>query len=234
MDHARFRSMIIEDLLPAIETKWPAGELSDPSFKIIIQQDGAGAHPSSWNDEVIQAAVRDKEASGTFTPGKIQFMKQPPNSPDTNICDLGLFNAIQSAYYLTAPKNEMEIITMVKKTFDEYPHPKIDRLFVTLQSVNNTIIEHYGDNFFKIPHMNKDKMERDGTLPKQLPLSPDAIHIMNTFNSGGEDPPTDSDVDFDEDDMDEISDILRGVENGEFTTGVIWAKIELLPVCVAR
>jgi hypothetical protein len=121
---------------------------------------------------------------------------------------LGLFNAVQSAYYLNAPKNAIELIEMVQKTFDEYPHNKLNRLFVTLQSVYNSIIEHYGDNFYKIPHMNKDKMEKEGTLPRELPLSPLAIHIMQEFNSG--DPQTDSEVEFDENEQDEVLDILRG------------------------
>ena len=218
MDHERFRMMIIDDLIPAIQALWPAGEWGDPNFTITVQQDGAGAHPSSWKDHVIQSTLRELEANGNFTPGKIQFEKQPPNSPDTNICDLGLFNAVQSSYYLTAPKNEMEIITMVQQTYADYPYTKINRLFVTLMSVYNSIIEHYGGNFFKVAHLNKDKMEREGTLPKQLPLSDEAIHIIEQFHS--EEPLTDSDVELDELDNDEILDDLLGVES-EAPTGAI-------------
>jgi hypothetical protein len=80
---------------------WPAGEWNDPNYKIIIQQDGAGAHPKSWSDPVIiKSTLRELEDNGTFQPGKISFKSQPPNSPNTNICDLGLFNAVQSAALL--------------------------------------------------------------------------------------------------------------------------------------
>jgi hypothetical protein len=210
MDFAVFRMMIIDDLIPAIQALWPAGEWNDNSFKIIVQQDGAGSHPKTWNDSVIQATLRELEQNGNFTPGKITFEAQPPNSPDTNICDLGLFNAVQSAYYLTAPKNHIEIINMVTKAYNEYPRSKINRLFVTLMSIYNSIIEHYGDNFFKIPHLNKDKMEREGTLPRELPLTPEAIHILEAYNSG--EPLTDSDVEIDDDEADEILDTLRGTD----------------------
>jgi hypothetical protein len=213
MDHDRFRMMIIDDLIPSIQALWPSGEWQDPNFKIIVQQDGAGAHPQSWKDTVIQSTLRELEQNGNFTPGKISFEAQPPNSPDTNICDLGLFNAVQSAYYLNAPKNHIEIIDMVVRTYNEYPHSKIDRLFVTLMSIYNSIIEHYGDNFFKIPHMNKDKMEKEGTLPRELPMSEDAVRILEMYNSG--EPLTDSDVDIDDDEEDEILATLRGVDNND-------------------
>jgi hypothetical protein len=209
MDHDRFRMMIIDDLIPAIQALWPVGEFCDPNFKIIIQQDSAGAHPSSWTDPVIQSTIKELENNGNFTPGKITFQAQPPNSPDTNICDLGLFNAIQSSYYLTAPKNHIEIIDMVVRTYDEYPHTKINRLFVTLMSVYNSIIEHYGDNFYKIPHLNKDKMERDGTLPRELLMTENAIRILEMYDSN--DPQTDSECEMSDDERDEVLDTLRGV-----------------------
>jgi hypothetical protein len=208
MDHERFRMMIIDDLIPAIQALWPIGEWHDPNFKIIVQQDGAGAHPKSWKDDIIQGTLKELEQNGNFTKGKITFEAQPPNSPDTNICDLGLFNAIQSAYYLNAPKNHIEIINLVQKTYNEYPRSKIDRIFVTLMSVYNSIIEHYGDNFYKIAHINKDKMEKEGNLPRELQLSENAIRILDTYNT--EEPLTDSDVEVDDEEADEILDSIRG------------------------
>jgi hypothetical protein len=218
MDYATFRMMIIDDLIPAIQAKWPSGEWSDPNFKIFIQQDNAGAHPST-DDASIQATIKELEAIGNFTPGKISFEAQPPNSPDSNICDLGLFNAVQSAYYMSAPRNDMEIITMVTQAFDEFPVNKVNRIFVTLMSIYNSIIEHYGDNFFKIPHMNKDKMEREGTLPRELPLSAEAIRIVQNFHNGnqGDDDAllTDSDVEWDEADFRSVFRQARRSDHGD-------------------
>jgi hypothetical protein len=221
MNFARYRMMMIDDLLPAIQALWPSGEWADPSFKICIQQDGAGAHPKSWTDPVIQSTLRELEANGNFSPGKISFEPQPPNSPDTNICDLGLFNAVQAAYYMTCPKNSMEIIEMVQKTWLEYPHQKINRLFVTLQSIYNMIIETHGSNQFKIPHMNKEQMEREGTLPRELPLSDEAINIVREYNNSnnGIDPLTDSDVDLSDDEADDLLATLRGRPNNNDLDG---------------
>jgi hypothetical protein len=216
MGFGRFRMMIIDDLLPAIQALWPAGEWGDPNFKITVQQDGAGAHPQSWKDPVIQSTLTELAANGNFTPGKIRFEAQPPNSPDTNICDLGLFNAIQASYYNSCPKNAMEIIEMVQKTWLEYPHEKINRLFVTLQSVYNSIIEEFGGNDYKLTHMNKDRMEREGTLPRELPLTEEAIRIVQQYNNSrnGIDPLTDSDCDsMSDDERDEVLATLRGRAN---------------------
>jgi hypothetical protein len=73
---------------------------------------------------------------------KVSFYTQPPNSLDLNILDLGLFSALQAAYYDKAPKNPVELITMVHETYWEYPYLKINRMFVTLvQTVFDEVIK---------------------------------------------------------------------------------------------
>jgi len=67
---------------------------------------------------------------------------------------------------------------MVQQCFDDYPINKLKRLWVTLQSIYNEIIKSAGDNCFKIPHMNKDKLEREGRLPTVLPVDPAAMHCL--------------------------------------------------------
>jgi hypothetical protein len=91
--------------------------------------------------------------------------KWSSNSPDLNILDLGLFNALQAEYYDTAPTNSVELIQMVERTYEEFPSFKINRLFVTLQTVFNSIIDDHGGNSYKITHLNKDLLEREDRLP---------------------------------------------------------------------
>ena len=105
---------------------------------------------------------------------KIILYKQPPNSPDTNVCDLGLFNAIQSRYERLAPRNSLEIINCVLKAWREYPPKNISNLFLTLQGVYNQIIDHHGGNDFKLPHISKWKLDKLDKLPVSLKVSPDA------------------------------------------------------------
>jgi hypothetical protein len=185
MDKKRYSEMMVDLVFPAILENWPVGELINPHFKIRIQQDNAPAHPKV-NDAYINgelAKLWDPNEVGVLTPGKIELYAQPPNSPDTNILDLGFFNALQSAYWTHAPKNSGDIIKMVQQTYKDYPWQMIDRLFVTLQSIFDSIIVAHGSNHYTITHMNKAKMQRDGTLPRELALTQDAIETIDEWNS---------------------------------------------------
>jgi len=176
MGHVEYRQMMIDCVIPGILEKWPVGELSQPGYKIWIQQDGAKAHAGE-SDELLQAALRELEVNQVIRPGKIGFYTQPSNSPDVNILDLGLFAALQDAYYRNSPKNSIDIINMVTNTYNEYPANKINRLWITLQSIYNCIIEHQGDNNYNIPHLGKEKLERQGLLPDCLELTHEALQM---------------------------------------------------------
>jgi hypothetical protein len=54
---------------------------------------------------------------------------------------------------------------MVHETYWEYPYLKINRMFVTLQTVFDEVIKANGGNEYKLPHMNKERLEREGRLP---------------------------------------------------------------------
>ena len=71
---------------------------------------------------------------------------------------------------------------MMKQTYNDYPVQMVNRLFVTLQSIFDSIIVAHGDNTYSITHMNKAKMERDGTLPRELAVTQDAIDTMEEWN----------------------------------------------------
>jgi hypothetical protein len=184
MDKKRYTEMMLDCVVPAILEKWPAGELADPNITIRIQQDNAPAHPTPEDPFLLGelAKLWDPNEVGVLTHDKITIYAQPPNSPDTNILDLGLFNAIQSDYWTFAPKNSGDIIKMVEQTYKEYPAEKINRMFVTLQSIYDSIIVEHGDNHYKITHMNKDKLEKEGNLPRELALTQDAIDTIEEFN----------------------------------------------------
>jgi hypothetical protein len=184
MDKVKYTEMMLDCVIPAILEKWPVGEMADPNITIRIQQDNAPAHPPAEDPFILGelAKLWDPNELGILTPNKITIYAQPPNSPDTNILDLGLFNALQSAYWTHAPKNSGDIIKMVLETYNAFPAVKVNRIFVTLQSIYDSIIVAHGDNHYQITHMNKDKMEREGTIPRELPLTQDAIETIEDFN----------------------------------------------------
>ncbi|XP_042035328.1 uncharacterized protein LOC121781686 [Salvia splendens] len=73
---------IEQKIIPAIKSKWPPNVCKE----ILIQQDNAKPHISP-TDSKFQA-IANKDGF------KFQIICQPPNSPDTNVLDLGFFTAI--------------------------------------------------------------------------------------------------------------------------------------------
>ena len=169
VDQEVYRALLLNEVVPSIIAKWPTDEYEDPNYTITIQQDGATSH-ITMDDIPFEETL---EEIGVPT-GKIKLLTQPANSPDLNLNDLGFFNSLQSAYYQNCPSNAIELIDMVRETYEEYPVNKINRIWLTLQSCMNEIIKSNGGNQYKIPHMGKEKLEKENRLPKALPVCEEA------------------------------------------------------------
>ena len=172
---------LIQKLLPAIKQKWPMN-----NGRIWLQQDGAKSHILDDNKE-FKEAVDDIGLNLTA-------YTESPNSPDTNILDLGFFRAIQS-FNNDCPNNEGELIKSVEKAYGEYPMHKLNHVWLTLQSCFNMIIENDGGNDYKIPHMGKESLEQRGLLRRVLDITPTANAWLN--------PTMEDDSDQDSDDSDD-------------------------------
>jgi hypothetical protein len=158
-----YREYMITKVLPAILAVFPVDYLDRKGVR--IQQDGAKSHIADDDEEWLEALEE-------LAPGnKIKLFTQPARSPDLNINDLAFFRSIQSLYYEAAPDTEFELIEAVEAAFEEYPANKINRMWLTHQSCMNEILECHGDNTYTIPHMNKERLEREGRLPKVLQVT---------------------------------------------------------------
>ena len=147
-----------------------------------------------WSkSHILEDDVEFKEAVDEIGLNLTVFT-QSPNLPDTNILDLGFFRAIQ-LFNDDCPANEEELIKSVEKAYGEYPYRKLNRVWLTLQSCLNMIIEKDGGNDYKIPHMGKESLERRGLLPKVLDITPAATAWLN--------PMMDDDSTLDGDDLDD-------------------------------
>ena len=80
--------MLIDKVLPAIREKWPRAWPGKTTETIIIQQDNAKPHPTGIETNLVAALTKDGF--------NIVMTSQPPNSPDMNVLDLGLFRVIQA------------------------------------------------------------------------------------------------------------------------------------------
>ena len=176
-----YHEYLIEKFQPAVKEKWPTR-----NARIRLQQDGAKSH-------ILEDDVEFKEAVDEIGLNLTVFT-QSPNSPDTNILDIGFFRAIQS-FNDDCPANEEELIKSVEKANGEYPYRKLNHVWLTLQSCLNKIIENDGGNDYKIPHMGKQSLQRRGLLPVVLDVTPAASVWLN--------PTMDDNSTLDADDLDD-------------------------------
>ena len=155
-----YREYLIQKFLPAVKEK-----RSTSNGRIQLQQDGAKSH-------ILEDDLEFKEAVAEIGLNLTVFT-QLPHLPDTNILDLGFFRAIQ-LFNDDCPANEEELIKSVEKAYGEYPYCKLNRVWLTLQSCLNMIIENDGGNDYKVPHMGKESLDRRGLLPGVLDVTPAA------------------------------------------------------------
>ena len=172
--------MMKEFVVPAIMEKWPL----DAGIDVIkLQHDNAPAHFK----ETVPEWVAYMEHFGSLgMPYKLKLLHQPAQSPDTNILDLGFFAALQSTC-LGRPKDEMELIEMVQQQYEAYPAKLINRVWLSHMACMNEILKDNGGNNYKIPHLSKDKLEREGRLPWVLEVNKEA---MDRLKGQGFQPPT--------------------------------------------
>lgn len=176
VDKEKYTSLLINNLLPAIIEKWPRSKLEDDYSIIKIQQDGAKAHIAE-NDEFWLDALEEFNLLN-----KIELYTQPSNSPDCNLNDLGFFRALQSRYYERCPSNAGEIITLVEEEYEKFDCCIINKIWLSYQCVLNEIIENYGNNDYKLPHMQKDAvLKANNKLPRCLQVTEMAKNLYRDF-----------------------------------------------------
>ncbi|WOG92649.1 hypothetical protein DCAR_0311923 [Daucus carota subsp. sativus] len=152
------RSFFTQKVLLDIRAKWPREDIDKPI--LIIQQDNVKTHVDTNDVEFCQVAQQDGF--------DIRLMYQPPNSPDMNVLDLGIFRALQSLRYKRAARTVVDIVRGVEETFEAYPIDKLNRIFLTLQLCMRETMKVKGVNNYQLPHINKDALQRQGILPIQI------------------------------------------------------------------
>ena len=101
---------------------------------------------------------------------EISIEPQCPNSPDTNILDLGLFRAIQSKQHQNTANTMEELHDQVVSAYWGMHPYYLEKVFLSLQlCMMIEILKQKGSNKYKLPHMGKDKLFRENAkLPASL------------------------------------------------------------------
>ena len=76
------------------------------------------------------------------------------------------------------------IIPQVNESLSQYPHRKLNRIWLSHQACMREIIKHKGSMHYDTPHMKKKTLERLGLLSVRLTIDKDyvdaAIEYLNS------------------------------------------------------
>lgn len=113
------------------------------------------------------------------------MVTQPARSPDLNHLDLSFFRALQSEQWKRGVAKDVDgLIEQVEGAFADFDPRKIEKGFLTIQTVCDKILKCHGDNTYKIPHIGKDKiLRREGALPVQLEASEEAKEAAKYYSN---------------------------------------------------
>ena len=166
---------MIEKVLPAIYKKFPCwGTPQVVSQVVYIQQDNPNTHFKRDNLEWIAACTSCRNLV-------ISMRKQPAQSPDTNVLDLGLFRALQQATWKIKRASDIDGLIKMSYAWTDYPSHLLNRVWLSYQWVCDEIITHNGDNDYDLPHINKGGFDAKGALPKQIPVSEQACTLLARY-----------------------------------------------------
>lgn len=168
VDANAYFDMLCNNVLPAIHAKFP-----NVDIQLSLQQDNASPHMDPLDETWREAC----ETSGI----DVRVFNQPANSPDLNINDLGFFRAIESIQQKHRTNDPQELIQRVEEAYADYSPVLLNRIWVTHQRCMTEILLSQGGNTYKIPHMNKEKMEKEKTLPVSLSIPLELYHSSARF-----------------------------------------------------
>lgn len=164
MNKELFHRFLKRDILKAVKEKCGAW-----AEKVIIQFDGAGAHGvgHAYEPKEIVALnrwgkhVQITQADGTKRAFPIEFRKQPAQSPDLNVLDLGAWRSLQAAVDAIVYKKDLDrddvtdrIMANCNKAWHETwaASEKLGSLFDYLEYIWEEVIRERGGNSYTLPH----------------------------------------------------------------------------------
>ncbi|GMF26776.1 unnamed protein product [Phytophthora fragariaefolia] len=154
---AVYKDFIINKVIPAIKAVWPRGEKKKIIF---IQQDNARPHLSPFESDVV--------AAGKKGGWNIRLLCQPPNSSDFNALNLGFFASIQSLQLRKGARGMQKLVNTVKQAYLEIDVGTLEDVFLSLHACMICALQCHGGNGYKLPHMSKNKLRREGKYPNAL------------------------------------------------------------------
>ena len=123
-----------------------------------IQHDGAPGHEGKGNDVLLATA------GAAVTGEPIVFMTQSAQSPDTNKCDLSLFNSLAAAAekLKMASQSKEVLLDAVIQAYKDYPSATLERIYALQFEIYRSILQNEAGNQFYTPHSGIRKQQKSG------------------------------------------------------------------------
>ena len=147
--------MLFENVLPVISSKWPQNKRRQEVPEVVIQLDNAGPH-LSLTDKLLL------EESRKYINVRISFKCQPAMSPNLNVLDLCFFNSLQTSQLCKLATAFEELRDNVLAVFRDYETAELSNIWITLELIYNEVINCKGTNKYRLPHINKKKLRKEG------------------------------------------------------------------------
>ena len=88
----------------------------------------------------------------------ISVETQPPQSPQFNALDAGVFNSIETDVFAEQAHTHDELIAAVMKSYNGMSKIQIDNVFLSVQGSMENCLEDAGENTTALRHMSKEKL----------------------------------------------------------------------------
>ena len=118
-------------------------------YQLLPKKDRAQAHKN-----LIDAKIAAELPSPVQGVPALQIVPQCAQSPDTNVCDLGFFNSIDSQIPKLRPYDLDAFCAIVEKAHANYDASLLDGLYNSKMRVCKAILKAVppGSNNYKMPH----------------------------------------------------------------------------------
>lgn len=142
-------------------------EKMQPEEFVQIQVDNAPAHTGQGVKERLQAFIENNHL-------EMEYVNQPANSPDFNMLDLALFNALQKNTDRIKKSKSPTIMNLLEsclEALEKYSAQLLKIAFGHLFACYNETLKIMGDNRYKSPHNDVRKKIRAGEPVNKVGIS---------------------------------------------------------------
>lgn len=122
--------------------------LQEREIVVVIQADNAPPHIGKQNIDRLNTFGAAQQGM------KIRVVLQPPQSPDYNVLDLGLFHSLNAGTisYRHGVSDFGDLNTNLQQVFASYPNDVHERIYAKLLDIYRETLKVFGGNTYSLPH----------------------------------------------------------------------------------